>query len=162
MADNLLQPLWSYLTDRWGFAISYWLFPALVGLVAYVGIGIYFTLKDIGPWRSEATHIHKGEWPTKKELFQVAGKQIGIYVLLNLLLWYAFPHHVELPAKAPTVWELLRDISISLLVSDFLAFLQHVMMHKIRFLYTRALHSPSIQSWPVLVVCRMDASIREC
>ena len=160
MAGNLLQPLWSYLTDRWGFLISYWLFPALVGLVAYMGVGIYFTLKDIGPWRSEATHIHKGEWPTKREVFRVAGMQIAIYTLLNVIMWYFFPYHVELPAEAPTVWELLRDLTISLLVSDFLTYLEHIINHKSRFLYTHACApcSPLLQDWPVCFLCRIGAS----
>ena len=105
-----------------------------------MGVGIYFTLKDIGPWRSEATRIHKDAWPTKREVFRVAGTQIAIYTLLNAIMWYFFPYHVELPAEAPTVWELLRDLTISLLVSDFLTYLEHIINHKDRFLYIHVHH----------------------
>ena len=86
MSEKLLQPLWSYLTDRWGYVISYWLFPTLVGLVVYVVVGFYFALKDIGPWRSEATRIHKDFWPTTKQVFQVGGTQVGIYIIVNLII----------------------------------------------------------------------------
>ena len=136
MSENLLQPLWSYLIDRWGHVISYWFFPLLVGMAAFVVVGIYFVLKDFGPWRSEATRIYKDVWPTKWKVFEVGGIQMGIYVLLNLIMWNVFPYHVELPAEAPTVWELVRDLTLSLLVSDFLTYLEHIINHKIRFMYT--------------------------
>lgn len=136
MAKSLLQPLWSYLVHRWGSVISYTLFPAGVGWVVYTGVGIYFALKDLGPWRSESTRIHKDVWPTKKEVFRVGGIQTAIYALLNVLMWYVYPHHVKVPIEAPTVWEFLRDLCISLLVGDFLVYWEHRIHHQLRFLYT--------------------------
>ena len=135
-APNLLQPLWSYLLEHWGSIISYWMFPAIVGWFVYVGVGCYFALKDIGPWRSEATRVHKDEWPTARDILYVGGVQAGIYTLMNVGVWLVDDHSVALPTEAPTVWEFVRDLTVSLVVGDFLVYLEHIVHHKVSFLYS--------------------------
>ena len=136
----LLQPIWSFILHHCGDTVSHWLFPALVGYIAYATIGIYFTLKDIGPWKSTATRINQDCWPEAKEIFKIAGVQLGGYAILNIILWNTVPHRVELPPTAPALYEFLRDITVSLLIGDFLVYLEHLAHHKIFYLY-KNIHS---------------------
>ena len=136
-APVLLQPLWSYLLEHWGGLLSYWMFHAIVGWFVYVGVGLYFALKDIGPWRSEATRLHKEDWPTAREILYVGGVQVGVYTLMNVGVWLVDNHSVELPTDAPTVWEFVRDLATCLLVGDFLVYLEHIAHHKLSFLYSK-------------------------
>ena len=135
-SERLLQPLWEYILHNWGDIVSLWFFPSILGWVVYFGVGVYFTLKDVGPLRSEATRLHKddNDWPTLSKVLYVGGIQTGAYAIMNAILWLAFPFQVELPPLAPTVWELVRDLCISLLVGDFLVYLEHILHHKIAFL----------------------------
>lgn len=133
----LLQPVWNFVLGQCGDVASHWLFPSIVGFIAYGVVGIYFTLKDIGPWKSPATRINQDCWPEAKEIFWVAGIQMGVYATLNIIMWNALPHHVQLPFAAPTFYEVLRDLTISLLIGDFLVYVEHFAHHKISILYKK-------------------------
>lgn len=132
---TLLQPVWNFILHHWGHVVSWWLFPSIVGLLAYVTVGIYFTLKDIGPLRSEATRIHKDVPLEAKEVFRIGSMITCTYAVLNAIAWFTSPHHITMPDQAPTIWEFARDFAISLLVGDFLVYVEHITHHKIRFLY---------------------------
>ena len=141
-SERLLQPLWNYILRDWSNLVSLWFFPSLLGWVVYVGVGVYFMLKDVGPLRSEATRLHKGDadWPTWRKVLYVGGTQIGIYALINAAFWICLPYHVVMPELAPTVWELVRDFCTSMLIGDFLVYLEHIVHHKILFLYKHVHH----------------------
>ncbi len=130
-----LQPIWNFILHQWGDIVSHWFFPSIIGYIAYTIVGVYFTLKDIGPWRSTTTRINQECWPQAKEILWVAGVQLGVYAVINVVLWTTFPHHVELPLTAPSLYELFRDLSVSLLIGDFLVYVEHIAHHKIFFLY---------------------------
>ena len=130
-----IEPIWNFIVQRWGGVVSHWLFPSIVGYIAFASFGIYFTLKDIGPWRSVTTRIYRNCLPDAKEICRVAGIQLGAYAILNLVLWQTIPHHVELPASAPSLYEVIRDVTVSLFIGDFLVYLEHIIQHKIPFLY---------------------------
>ena len=134
--DRLLQPLWDYILHNWGDVVSLWFFPAVLGWVVYLGVGFYFMLKDVGPFRSEATRLHKGDnLPTWYSIIKIGGIQVGVYALMDLALWFCFPFHCTMPELAPTVLELVRDFCLSILIGDFLVYLEHIMHHKMIFLY---------------------------
>ena len=136
MESNLfLQPLWEYITRHWSHVASYWLFPAIVGWVAFVTTGLYFTMKDIGPWQSYATRLSKNHAISGKEILRVGGIQVGVYGVLNIILWFVYPYHVQLPQNAPSLWELSRDLVTSLLIGDLLVYVEHLAHHKIPVLY---------------------------
>ena len=140
-SDRLLQPLWNYIRHNWGNVVSLWFFPTILGWVIYVGVGFYFMLKDVGPFRSEATRLHKGDdWPSWYNVMKVGGIQAGVYALINLVLWFCFPFHLTLPELAPTVLELMCDFWLSMLTGDFLVYLEHLMHHKMTFLYKHVHH----------------------
>jgi hypothetical protein len=139
--DRLLQPLWNYILHNWGDVVSLWFFPAVLGWFVYFGVGFYFTLKDVGPFRSEATRLHKGDnWPTWYRVIKIGGIQAAAYALINLALWFCFPFHRTMPELAPTVLELVRDFCLSILIGDFLFYLGHIMLHKMFFLYKHVHH----------------------
>ena len=74
------QPIWDFIVQRWGGVVSHWLFPAVVGYIAFASFGIYFSLKDIGPWRSVATRINQTCFPDTKEIYRVARIQCGLCI----------------------------------------------------------------------------------
>ena len=126
---------------QWGDTVSHWLFPSIVGYIAFTVVGIYFTLKDIGLWKkSHQARINQDDFPEVNEILRVAGIQLGVYAILNVVLWNAFAYRLELPATAPSLFEFIRDLCISLLVGDFLVYLEHFAHHKVRFLYKNVHH----------------------
>ena len=157
-SERLLQPLWNYILRDWSNLVSLWFFPSLLGWVVYVGVGVYFMLKDVGPLRSEATRLHKGDadWPTWRKVLYVGGTQIGIYALINAAFWICLPYHVVMPELAPTVWELVRDFCTSMLIGDFLVYLEHIVHHKILFLYKHVHH---VHHRFVFLVCQLGSSL---
>ena len=89
--QRLLQPLWELILSKCGNVVSYWLFPWLLGSTVYMGTALYFTTKDIGPWKSEKTRIHNDTWPSARKIINVGGVQVAGYTIFNTLLWYALP-----------------------------------------------------------------------
>ena len=132
-----LQKVWDAVLYHGGDVVSHWLFPAIVGYAAYAIGGIYFAFKDIGPWKSTETRINKESWPKLREIFRIGGIQLGIYAILNTILWYSIPHRVTLPTAAPSCCELICDLAVSMVVGDFFVYLEHICHHKIPFLYKR-------------------------
>ena len=137
VVDGNLQQIWSYIVQRWGGVVSHWLFPAVVGYITLVTLGIYFTLKDIGPWPWRSARINQNCLPDAQQMFRVASIQCVLYAVGITTFWLAIPHHVELPPTVPTLYEFLRDVSTSLVIGDFLYFLQHIIHHKIPFLWRK-------------------------
>ena len=135
IVDGTIQQIWSYIIQRWDGVVSHWLFPAVVGYVVLVTLAIYFTLKDIGPFKS--ARINQNPLPDAKYMFRVASFQCISYAAGIIIFWIAIPHHVELPPTVPTLSEFFLDLSISLVIGDFLYFLQHILHHKIPFLWKK-------------------------
>ena len=133
--QRFLQPLWDLLLSKCGNLVSYWLFPVVLGSTVYIGTALYFTTKDIGPFRSEKTRIHNDTWPSVRKIINVRGIQVAGYIVLHTLIWYTLPYFIELPKEAPTLLEFVRDLSTTLIISDFLIFLNHLMHHKVKYLY---------------------------
>lgn len=133
--QRVLQPVWDCILSNCGQLVSFWLFPIILGWIVYTSVGIYFSVKDIGPWRSERTRIHKDIWPSKSKVLYIGGIQVILYALMNIFFWFAFPYFVKMPKEAPTLWEVGRDFCISMLIGDFLIYLDHVLHHKVKFLY---------------------------
>ena len=71
--QRLLQPLWDLILTKGGNLVSYWLFPLVLGSTVYMGTALYFTTKDIGPWRSEKTRINTNTWPSVRGVINVGG-----------------------------------------------------------------------------------------
>lgn len=152
LLDGMLQKIWDSIRYHGGDVVSHWLFPAIVGYTAYTVGGVYFMLKDIGPWKSHATRINKDSWPQAREIFRVAGIQLGVYAILNVIFWYSIPRHVELPTAAPSFYELIRDLAISLVIGDFIVYLEHLTNHRILFLY-RKIHTVHHRFRKDIIIC---------
>jgi len=133
--ERFLQPLWDFILSKFGKVVSYWLFPWFLGSSVYIGVALYFTVKDIGPWRDEKTRIHVETFPTVRKVFDVGALQVVSYGAVNTVLWFGLPYFNVLPEKAPTMMEVLRDLVVTVLTSDFLIYCNHLMHHKIIFLY---------------------------
>ena len=135
--QRLLQPLWELILSKCGNVVSYWLFPWLLGSTVYMETALYFTTKDIGPWKSEKTRIHSDTWPSVRKIINVGWIQVAAYTIFNTLLWYALPYFNVLPKEAPTLLEFVCDLSTTKIISDFLIFINHF-MHNIRWsIYTK-------------------------
>ena len=100
-----------------------------------MGTALYFTTKDIGPWRSEKTRINTNTWPSVWGVINVGGIQVAGFTIVNTLLWFALPYINVLPKEAPTLLEFVRDLSTTLIISDFLMFFNHFTLHKVKYFY---------------------------
>lgn len=135
---TLLQPLWSLILKSGQPWISHWLFPTVIGLVSFVVTCLFFTVKDLR--RQAANKVNSDVWPTKEQLLRAAIPQLIIYFGGNLLGWRLAPFRLPMPAEAPTVTRLLVEIVFCFLVSDFLIYWEHRIMHAVPLL-RRHIHS---------------------
>eukprot|EP00494_Astrolonche_serrata_P033108 UN33377 len=132
---RLLDPLWDWIIadpERKEFC-SHFLFPSLLGMLAFYILCIYFTVLYDLP-RNIATKIQKDKWPSFKEICDAAIPQLIIYPVLNFISWKLQPFYNELPDRAPTMPELVRDLVINFILGDFLIYWNHRMMHTIPWL----------------------------
>ena len=127
--QRLLQPLWDLILRKCGNFVSFWLFPLVLQSTVYMGTALYFTTKDIGPWKSEKTRIHNDTWPSVRKIINVGAIQVTAYTALHTLIWFALPYFVFLPEEAPTLLEFTRDLTTAVIIGDFLMFLNHIMHH---------------------------------
>ena len=100
-----------------------------------MGTALYFTTKDIGPLRSEKTRINTNTWPSVRGVINVGGIQVAGFTIVNTLLWFALPYINVLPKEAPTLLEFARDLSTTLIISNFLMFFNHFTLHKVKYFY---------------------------
>lgn len=134
----MLQPLWDLIVRVGEPAVSHWLFPAWVGLASFTLTCLYFTVKDLR--RDASTKIDPTRWPSAQDMRRAAIPQLVVYVGANALATWAMPHHVDLPALAPSLPGLLLEVALCLVISDFLIYWEHRVMHAIRWL-RRRIHS---------------------
>lgn len=88
--------------------------------------------------KSEKTRIHNDTWPTVRKIINVGGIQVAVYTIFNTLLWYALPYTFNvLPKEVPTLLEFVCDLSTTIIISDFLIFLNHFMHQKVKYLYKK-------------------------
>ena len=133
--QRLLQPLWELILSKCGNLVSFWLFPLMLQSTVYMGTALYFTTKDIAPWKSEKTRIHNDTWPSVQKIINVGGIQVAAHTIIITVLWFALPYFLVLPEEAPALLEFARDLSTTMIIGDFLMFLNHIIHHKVKYLY---------------------------
>lgn len=135
---TLLQPLWSLILRVGQPWIRHWLFPTVIGLGSFFVTCAFFTVKDLR--RQAKNKVNPDIWPTHEQLLRAAVPQLLIYIGGNALGWRLAPFSLPLPAEAPTVPRLLAEITFCFLLSDFLIYWEHRIMHMVPLL-RRHIHS---------------------
>jgi sterol desaturase/sphingolipid hydroxylase (fatty acid hydroxylase superfamily) len=136
--EPILQPVWQAILGHGAGVVDHWLFPATVGLVSFTVVCLGFTVKDL---RRRATNKIVGDrWPSKRDIARAAVPQLVIYVGANALGWWAADQHIALPRQAPGLFTLLWQVVACFVVSDFLIYWEHRLMHAVPLL-RRKVHS---------------------
>ena len=141
-AAPLLQPLWRALVARWPWLLGHPTFGGVVGAVAFFVACCGFSVLDIT--RSASTKIQKdAPWPTLREMAAAGVPQVVIYAAANAYSLVALPSGgaAALPALAPTLPTLGRELLVAFVVGDFFIYWEHRLMHA--FAFTRK----HIHSW---------------
>ncbi|MEM7157896.1 MAG: sterol desaturase family protein [Myxococcota bacterium] len=134
----VLQPVWGFILEFGQPAVSHFLFPAWLGLASFTLTCLYFSYKDLR--RDTRTKIDPTRWPSLQDMRKAAIPQLGIYIGANAISTWAFPRFVDLPTEAPSLLRLGLELIACLLISDFLIYWEHRVMHLIPFL-RRRIHS---------------------
>jgi sterol desaturase/sphingolipid hydroxylase (fatty acid hydroxylase superfamily) len=141
-AAPLLQPLWRALVARWPWLLGHPTFGGVVGAVAFFVACCGFSVLDIT--RSASTKIQKdAPWPTLREMAAAGVPQVVIYAAANAYSLVALPSGgaAALPALAPTLPTLGRELLVAFVVGDFFIYWEHRLMHAFAFTRTH------IHSW---------------
>jgi sterol desaturase/sphingolipid hydroxylase (fatty acid hydroxylase superfamily) len=138
MQFAFLQPLWDFILRIGQPWIGHWLFPTVLGLFSFFISCSLFTIKDLR--RKAENKINPDVWPNKRQLLRAALPQLLIYIGGNALGWHLAPWTVPIPAAAPTVARLALEVVFCFLLSDFLIYWEHRIMHAVPFL-RRRIHS---------------------
>jgi len=152
--ERLLQPLWVSIVG-WGSPyVANSLFAVTVATVTYVVVCLYFSWLDLN--RSTRTKVQPDFWPSLSDMWAAAWPQLLAYSFGQLAVWgqwLAFPEHftIDLPVAAPTCWALVRDLTLCVVVGDFLIYWEHRLMHAVPFLrnHIHSVHHryTSVFSW---------------
>ncbi|KAM5236470.1 cholesterol 25-hydroxylase [Ctenodactylus gundi] len=134
----LLQPLWDHVRTS-GVTQSPF-FPVVLSIGTYVGFCLPFVVLDfLCPWAPALRRykIHPDFAPSARQLLPCLGwtlYQHLVFVLpVTLLHWARSP--ARLPAEAPELPRLLRDVLLCLLLFDTEFFAWHVLHHRVPWLY---------------------------
>eukprot|EP01062_Namystynia_karyoxenos_P028164 TRINITY_DN21399_c0_g1_i1.p1 TRINITY_DN21399_c0_g1~~TRINITY_DN21399_c0_g1_i1.p1 ORF type:complete len:346 (+),score=80.11 TRINITY_DN21399_c0_g1_i1:73-1110(+) len=134
-ADAALQHAWEWSLAHGGDALSNPGFTATTTIFAWFASCVYFTYLDL---TRSTTKVQRDYWPSKREMAEVAVPQIVGYSLLIaatwLHWWYCPSHRITLPERAPTTLELVWQITVTLIVGDFLIYWEHRWMHAVPWL----------------------------
>ena len=124
---RLLDPLWLALRERVGDAtLGHPLLFVVSVMTTVVVAGLAFSAVDV--------------FVTKKLPFREAAKYLlvtlpGYLLVFVLLRAVPFPFRFEVPEHAPTLFELVRDLVICMVIGDLLSYAWHRLEHGSRFVF---------------------------
>eukprot|EP01064_Diplonema_japonicum_P019393 TRINITY_DN280_c0_g2_i1.p2 TRINITY_DN280_c0_g2~~TRINITY_DN280_c0_g2_i1.p2 ORF type:complete len:316 (+),score=49.17 TRINITY_DN280_c0_g2_i1:58-1005(+) len=110
-------------------------FEASLAYTAWFASCVYFTYLDV---TRSPTKIQKDYWPTNKEMLECGVPQFFIYGVGCAITWYQWAGDpsltIDITSTPPTFFELAWQVSISLIVGDFIIYWEHRIMHIIPYL----------------------------
>ncbi|KAJ8407195.1 hypothetical protein AAFF_G00288710 [Aldrovandia affinis] len=146
--DLFLQPVWDHIRAHHFTLVSSPFFPVLLAFSSYVLFSLPFALMDLLGDTAPAFHrykIQKERRPTLRMMAASFGRAAYnhlVFVLPAVLVSSLVAPAPALPARAPTVPQLLTGWLGILLVFDTQYYVWHLVHHKNRHLYrwVHALH----------------------
>uniref|UniRef100_A0A6J0SDB4 Cholesterol 25-hydroxylase n=1 Tax=Pogona vitticeps TaxID=103695 RepID=A0A6J0SDB4_9SAUR len=135
----VLQPLWDFVRSQ-DTLIGSPFFPVLFNFTTYTAFCLPFVALDFFSTRIPALRKYKIQplmAPTLGMIVRCLAQSVyhhavGIFPV-TVAHWYWAP--VNLPLKAPELPRLLWDVTVCLLLFDFLYFLWHLLHHRVPWLY---------------------------
>ena len=142
---DALASLWHIFREDFGDWCSHPVFPVILGISTYLLSTIPYLIIDF--WFPSAFAKYKLQ-PNFTVTWRESVYPAVKYTIRNNILWILpvsiiqvmFAPYLPLPEKAPTVWELFRDVWLCLVLFDIEYGLVHWLMHSWRWLY-RVVHS---------------------
>eukprot|EP00730_Choanoeca_flexa_P018171 TRINITY_DN8820_c0_g1_i2.p1 TRINITY_DN8820_c0_g1~~TRINITY_DN8820_c0_g1_i2.p1 ORF type:complete len:300 (+),score=28.16 TRINITY_DN8820_c0_g1_i2:102-1001(+) len=133
-ADTLAASIWNYVRLQWWFQHDS-LEPVVASLSFFPPLTLFYCLDmfipSMHPWRISKNTSTK-QW-TGKEEFN-AYNLLYSYLIPLMVFDYLFPRR-QLPLEPPTVFGLLGQIILLLVLYDALFFVGHYTMHRVPWLY---------------------------
>ncbi|CAM9505997.1 cholesterol 25-hydroxylase-like protein 1, member 2 [Lampetra fluviatilis] len=146
--ESLLQPLWDILRLNYGHTLRSPIFPAVLSVMAYYVFCLLFTAVGLVA-RRLAPHLRHYKIQASKEepSLRVVCDCVALTIYNNVVFvlpatvaqWYWRPA-IDLPEKAPGLFELCHGVLACLLLFDFQYFAWHLLHHRVRWLY-RTFHA---------------------
>ncbi|XP_072526982.1 cholesterol 25-hydroxylase-like protein 1, member 1 [Salminus brasiliensis] len=156
-SDRLLQPLWDYLLFHHYSLVSSPFFPVMLAFSSYFIFSCPFAILDLLGEHAPAFYsykIQKERRPTASMMMRSLGMALYnhlVFVVPVILINSAVMPAPQLPALAPTVWELFSGGLGALIIFDTQYFFWHMAHHRNGHLYkwVHAIHHDYISpfSW---------------
>ncbi len=142
-AERLLQPMWDLFRRSVGVDIlGHPLFFVIAVMTTVVIAGIAFSIVDV--------------FGTKRMPFKSAAKYLLITLpgyLLVFVILQALPirYRFEVPSRAPTVLEFVREFVLCLVIGDLISYWWHRLEHRSKFVWRRVHYVHHKVSCPLTV-----------